>query len=74
MEKLLHTFYNDEYLRDAVHEFLLLELDKYALEKVYDKEDTGGIADAKDAIERAFTELRERYSKEGNIEVVNQSR
>lgn len=66
---LLHQFYDDSYTRDAVKEFLLKELDRIALEKVYEKKDTQGIADAKETIERAFTELKEKYEQKKKVVV-----
>lgn len=71
---ILHQFYDDSYTRDAVKKFLLEELDRYALEKVYEKKDTHGIADAKESIDRAFTELQEMYEQNKRVEVVNEAK
>jgi len=70
----LHQFYNDEHTREDVKSYLLSRLDGLALEKVYAKEDTKGLADAKEAIEQAFTELGEKYSVKKEPLVVNSSR
>jgi hypothetical protein len=69
MEKYLNIFQNDEYLREAVKEFMYKELDRMALEMVYDKQDVSGIADAKELVTRAFTELYERYGKKVEIKI-----
>lgn len=74
MSTLLNNFHNDEHTREAVKDFFLQELDKYALEKVYKKEDTKSIAEAKETIERAFSELHELFNKRKEVEVVNKAR
>ena len=70
----LNQFYNDEYTREAVKSFLLKQLDEVALERVYDGEDTKGIADAKETIEKAFVEMKELYGKEQKPNTINQAR
>ena len=72
--ELLNQFYNDEYTREAVKSFLLKQLDEVALERVYDGEDTKGIADAKETIEKAFIEMKELYGKEQKPNTINQAR
>lgn len=69
MEKFLNQFQNDNNTREAVKEFLLKQLDLYALDAVYNKEDTAGIADAKNAIIKAFSELHNLYSPDIKPEV-----
>lgn len=71
---LLKQFHNDEHTREAVKEFFLSELDKYALESVYDGKDTTGIKDAKKVIENAFIELRELYGKDKRVITINEAR
>ena len=71
---MLNQFYNDENTREEVKSFFLAELDKLALEKVYEGQDTKGIKDAKEAIERAFTELKELYGKEKKPDNTNPAR
>lgn len=70
---LLNQFSNDEHTREAVKSFLLAELDKHALELVYDGKDVKGIADAKKVIEQSFIELKELYEKVEK-KLVNNSR
>ena len=74
MTNFLNQFYNDEHTREAVKAFFLEQLDRLALEKVYSGEETTGIKDAKETIERAFIELKELYGKDIKINSVNQAR
>lgn len=73
-ENLLNQFTNDEHTREAVKAFFLAELDKLALEKVYEGKDTTGIKDAKETIERSFIELKELYSKKKVVQNINYAR
>lgn len=61
MEKFLVNFQKDEHTREAVRGFILDTLDKYALERLYEREDASHIADAKEVIETVFIELGELY-------------
>lgn len=72
-QKLLNNFHNDTHTRDAVKEFLFEYLNKVALERVFSKESTEGIADAKEIIEEAFIELKELFDIEKKV-AVNSSR
>ena len=69
MEKFLNQFQNDNNTREAVKEFLFKMLDEYALNAVYAGEDTKGIADAKNALLKAFSELHNLYSPDIKPEV-----
>ena len=71
---LLNQFQNDEHTREAVLEFLLKQMDTMVLEKVYLGEDVKGIADAREAIKRAFIELQELYGKDKIIKNINHAR
>ena len=68
---LLNQFFNDEHTREAVKAFFLAELDRLALERVYDGKDTTGIKDAKETIERSFIELKELYEKNKEVKNIN---
>ena len=70
----LNQFYNDEHTREAVKAFFLAQLDKMALEKVFEGLDTHGIKDAKETIERSFIELGELYGKNKKPNITNQAR
>ena len=71
---MLNQFYNDEKTREAVKEFFFEQLDKLALEQVYEGKDTQGVKTAKEAIERSFIELRELYEKKKQVNNVNEAR
>lgn len=73
-EKLLNQFYSEESVREAVREFFLVQLDKLALERVYDGKDTTGIKDAKKVIENSFIELSELYGKDKRVITINEAR
>jgi len=70
----LSRFYNDEHTREDVESYIFETLDELALEKVYDKEDTQGIADAKEAITNVFIKLGDKYGAKKEKEAVNDSR
>jgi hypothetical protein len=63
-DSLLNTFQNEPHTREAVKEFMFAQLDKVALERVYERGDTQSIADAKEVIENVFIELKELYGKD----------
>ena len=60
-EQLLIQFQNDAHTRETVREFMLAQLDKLALEYVYEQKDTKGIAEARNVIENTFIELKEEF-------------
>jgi hypothetical protein len=64
MYQILSEFYQDEGTREAVRQYFLNTLDRLALEKVYAKEDTQGIADARHAIETAFDDLDDMVQRQ----------
>ena len=70
----LGFFYGNQVMREEVKTFLLTSLDEIALEKMYARKETGGIADAKDAIENAFIKLEETYKKVEKPNIENKAR
>lgn len=70
-EQLLIQFQNDAHTRETVREFMLAQLDKTALEYVYEQKDTKPIAEAKKVIEQTFIELKELYSQDKKKETYN---
>lgn len=70
----LVNFYQDEITREEVKNFLFQECDRYALEKVYNKEDTKGVAETKEVIERAFSELESLFKRKKEKEITNPAR
>ena len=57
MSKSLLEFYNDKDMKDNVYNYLISELEKEAIKRVFDKEDVTAVADAKIVIEKAFDNL-----------------
>lgn len=70
-EQILLDFQNNPTVRDTLREFMLAQLDKLALEYVYEQKDTKPIAEARKVIENSFTELKELYSQDKKKEVYN---
>lgn len=59
----LLLFYNNETEREAVHTFLIQTLKDIAVERAFQGQDIGGIADAAELIETAFKKLDDEYGK-----------
>lgn len=74
MDQLLKQFNNDEHTREAVKMFLFVILEKIALERVYNREETKDLADAREIIETMFIELREKYADDKEKEKINLAR
>ena len=62
-------------MREGVHSYLIEFLTKTAVQKVFDKEDTSGVAEAKECIDQAFANLEVLFpsTKEAK-EVKNEAR
>lgn len=58
---LLAVFYRDEHTRNALKEFMILNLEETTIQKVFDKESVEGIAEAKELVEKTFNRLEELY-------------
>jgi hypothetical protein len=74
MDNLLKQFHRDEHTREAVRTFLNNVLQKKAVERVFGREETKDLADAKDVIDEAFTELHELYADDKEEKVINKAR
>lgn len=57
----LHFFYQNEPMRKAVQSYLVQMVNEEALKKVFKGEDTKGLKDAMEIINKAFIELDESY-------------
>ena len=68
---LLNQFQNEPFMREAVKDFFLAEMDKLALERVYSRGDTQSVADAREVIENAFITLKEEFDKNKEKPVQN---
>jgi len=75
MSKSLLEFYNDKDMKDNVYNYLISELEKEAIKRVFDKEDVTAVADAKIVIEKAFDNLDTLFnSKAEKKEPINEAR
>jgi hypothetical protein len=63
MNPALKVFYDNENQREAVKEFMIQCLQELAVERVFERKDTGSIADAKDVVEHTFIRLSEIYGE-----------
>ncbi|HDO20096.1 MAG TPA: hypothetical protein ENG81_01035 [Candidatus Bathyarchaeota archaeon] len=73
--KSLREFYNNKDQKENVYNYLIDELQKEAVIRVFLKEDTTGIADAKIVIDKAFSNLDTLFdSKAEPKEQVNEAR
>jgi len=60
---LLSRFYDNESEREAVKTFMIAVLGEIAVEKAFEGEDTGGIKEARECVEKSFDRLKEKYAK-----------
>ena len=75
MSKSLLEFYNDKDMKDNVYNYLISELEKEAIKRVFDKEDVTAVADAKIVIDNAFDNLENLFdSKAEKKEPINEAR
>ena len=75
MSKTLQSFHSDKETKNEVYNYLTAYLEKEAIKRVFAKEDTTGVADAKIVIEKAFDNLDTLFnSKVEKKEVINHSR
>lgn len=58
----LKEFYTDKEMREEVYAFLVKFLELKAIEKVFDRENTDGVAEAKEMIDGAFEQLDAEFS------------
>jgi len=75
MNKTLQSFHSDKETKNEVYNYLTAYLEKEAIRRVFAKEDTTGVADAKEIIEKAFDNLDTLFnSKVEKKEVINEAR
>lgn len=73
MNPLLRNFYQNEKLREEVRQFMIERLGVMAIERAFAGEDTSGIKEARECVEKTFDKLEELYSKKEEP-VINNSR
>jgi len=61
--KSLLAFYNDKDQKENVRNYLMEQLMEEGIERMFNKEDTTGIADAKIVIDKAFDNLEVLFNK-----------
>ena len=73
--KSLIEFYQDTDTKNNVHEYLSEFLKGEAIKKVFKREDTSGIAEAKECIDKAFENLETLFApKSEGKEIKNEAR
>lgn len=71
----IFSFYQDAETRDNVKNYLIEFLEGIAIKKVFNREDTNAVAEAKECIEKAFNNLDNLFQpKVKPKEQINQSR
>ncbi len=73
MNDILRQFYVNEMQRETVKEFLLTTLNEVALDKLFKGEDASAVKLAKEVVETAFSNLKEKYEIIDKKDVINQS-
>ena len=71
---LIEQFYLQGALKEAVQEYIHKHLEKLAVKKVFSREDTKAIAEAKDILDSAFDQINEDYKKKNIKDTKNQCR
>lgn len=70
----LKHFYNQEHVREAVRVFLHATVDEELLDAAYQGKDVAGYKEAKEVIERMFSNLRNLYAEEKSNTKENKAR
>lgn len=70
---ILHKFYIDQEMREAVKEFIINHLKDITVKKAFAGESTEGILEAKNTIQNAFKQLEDTYGPKKETKDVNQS-
>ena len=71
----LQTFYKDTATKDNVHAYLVQFLEGEAIKKVFNREDTSAVAEAKEMIDKAFNEMDYLFGgKVAKKEPINEAR
>lgn len=60
-EQLLQRFQTDEHLRNEVIAFIDNFIQQEAVKRVFERKDVSAVADAKELIDNAFSELENLY-------------
>lgn len=71
MSQLLRMFYNDKNTKEEVHAYLVDFLKEEGVRKLFDKEDTAGVAEAKEMIDKAFDNLEVLFASKSAPKNIN---
>lgn len=71
---MLKEFYSNEEMRKEVQEYLVSFLRDKAVEKVFNREDTSSVAEAKEMIDNAFENLSVVFQKPSKKKIVDEAR
>lgn len=76
MPNSLKDFYLNDVVREDVKTYLIDYLKIQAIEKAFAKEDVSGIAEAKECLDKAFSNLEILFAPEGSTgkEIKNEAR
>lgn len=74
--EVLQRFWQDKQTLNEVREYFFAHLDAFGLDRIYERGETLGVADAKQVLENAFTELDDLFepSDKTNKEPINGAR
>lgn len=74
-DKSLRAFYNDSETKENVYNYLIEFLQGVAIKKVFNKEDTAAVGEAKEIIDKAFENMDYLFGvKPKKKEIINESR
>lgn len=68
---ILHQFYIQEEMRNAVKEYILNHLKEITIKKAFAGESTEGICEAKNALQNAFKQLDDTYGTKVETKAIN---
>lgn len=71
MQNILHKFYIDQEMREAVKEFLIDHLKEITIKKAFNGEPTEGISEAQNAIQNAFKHLDDTFGTKVETKAIN---
>ena len=68
---ILKQFYSNVHEREEVHNYLINVLKDMTVERAFEKQDVSGIADAKEAIDTAFSKLEVEFGEKPDPRPIN---
>lgn len=75
MPSSLQDFFNNKGMKDNVQAYLIEFLKQEAIKKVFEREETSGVSEAKELIDKAFENLEVLFSpKPKEKSIINEAR